>query len=146
MASPLIVSREEPGHPAFKAATAVYVAGAAVCHQRSERSFHVAGVRFPVCARCTGLYAGAVFGLALACAWPRRHAKSLVERWNRTGRWRLVLALVIAPAALSWLLEWTGALPLPASGAIRAATGVVLGAGVAWTIGLTLDAWLTADR
>ena len=145
-ASPVVVSRFESGHPAFMAATVFYLAGATICHQRSERSFHFAGIRFPVCARCTGLYAGAAIGLAVACAWPRRRARALVERWTRTGRWRGILALAITPAALSWAMEWAGVLPLPAAGFVRAATGVVLGAGVAWAIGLTVDAWLAADR
>jgi high-affinity Fe2+/Pb2+ permease len=43
-------------------------------------------------------------------------------------------------------MEWAGVLPLPAADSIRAATGVVLGAAVAWAIGLTVDAWLRADR
>ena len=31
-----------------------YQAGSLVCHQRPERSFHLAGVQLPVCARCFG--------------------------------------------------------------------------------------------
>ena len=41
------------------AASAVYVAGAVVCHQKAERSFSLAGQPLPVCARCTGIYVGA---------------------------------------------------------------------------------------
>jgi uncharacterized membrane protein len=44
----------------------VYIAGSFVCHQISDRSFHIAGVQLPVCARCTGLYLGAAIG---AIAW-----------------------------------------------------------------------------
>ena len=28
----------------------------AICHRKPERSFHVKGHQFPVCARCTGFY------------------------------------------------------------------------------------------
>ncbi|MCA1585463.1 MAG: DUF2085 domain-containing protein [Acidobacteria bacterium] len=48
-------------------ATLTYVVGAVICHQRPERSFHTAGIKWPVCSRCTGLYAGAAFALLL---WP----------------------------------------------------------------------------
>jgi hypothetical protein len=40
-------------------ATAVYGIGSVVCHQLSVRSFHLFAVQMPVCARCTGIYAGA---------------------------------------------------------------------------------------
>ena len=39
-----------------------------VCHQRPERSFHVAGVQLPVCARCTGLYVSGAAGALAALA------------------------------------------------------------------------------
>jgi uncharacterized membrane protein len=38
---------------------------AAVCHQRPERSFVLWGAPLAVCARCTGIYAGAVLGSLL---------------------------------------------------------------------------------
>lgn len=37
--------------------------GYAVCHQLDERSFHVDGHRLPLCARCSGMYLGAVLGI-----------------------------------------------------------------------------------
>ena len=37
--------------------------GYAVCHQLSERSFHVDGHQLPLCARCSGMYLGAVLGI-----------------------------------------------------------------------------------
>ena len=47
----------------------VYAVGSVVCHQLPERSFVIAGGQLPVCARCTGLYAGGVVGLIAWCAW-----------------------------------------------------------------------------
>ena len=40
---------------------------AALCHQQLARSFHSHGQPWPVCARCTGLYAGAAAGAWCAC-------------------------------------------------------------------------------
>ncbi len=46
--------------------------GYAVCHQLEERSFHVDGQRLPLCARCSGMYLGAVLGVVyLALTQPR---------------------------------------------------------------------------
>ena len=36
------------------------------CHQMYERSFHVAGYQFPVCARCTGLALGDILGIVFS--------------------------------------------------------------------------------
>ena len=49
----------------------VYLAGSFVCHQIPERSFHLSGVQFPVCARCTGLYLGAAIGALALIPLPR---------------------------------------------------------------------------
>jgi uncharacterized membrane protein len=35
----------------------------AVCHRIAERSFHIGNIQLPLCARCTGMYLGAVTGL-----------------------------------------------------------------------------------
>jgi uncharacterized membrane protein YgcG len=111
LAAPVVVSRLSAEHAAVRAATVVYLAGAVVCHQRADRSFRAGGVRLPVCGRCVGLYAGAVLGLAVAGAGSRRRAMAMVERLNRSAKWRVVLIAAAAPAALSWLAERAGALP-----------------------------------
>ena len=54
----------------------IYGAASRVCHQRPERSFHTAGVSWPVCGRCSGLYLAAPFGAALALMRMRRRAMS----------------------------------------------------------------------
>ena len=51
--------------------------GYAICHQIAERSFHIAGQQLPLCARCTGIYMGALAGFALMAMWGRRRAASL---------------------------------------------------------------------
>ena len=65
---------------------AVYQAGSLVCHQRPERSFHLAGVQLPVCARCFGLYlSGAVRSDAGVRATGGRSPRA---RRGRCWRWR----------------------------------------------------------
>lgn len=46
--------------------------GYSICHQIPDRSFHLAGRRLPLCARCTGTYLGVTVGfvvLALLRRW-----------------------------------------------------------------------------
>lgn len=104
--------------PVFAAAT--YAAGALVCHQRPERSFHASGTRFPVCARCTGLYLSGVLGALMAWiglpAVPRRRVQLLV--------------IAAAPTAMTILVEWTG-LAAPSNSA-RALAALPLGAAAGW--------------
>ena len=80
----------------------VYLAGSLVCHQLSERSFHLSGIQFPVCARCTGLYLGGALGMAMLFALPR---------WHLTfQRARAALIVVAVPTAFTvataWLRLW----------------------------------------
>lgn len=47
--------------------------GYAVCHRLDERSFHLAnGVELPLCARCSGMYLGAVVGLVFQAFFSHR--------------------------------------------------------------------------
>ncbi len=39
--------------------------GYAICHQMSEHSYHLGGRQLPLCARCTGIYLGALGGLLM---------------------------------------------------------------------------------
>jgi uncharacterized membrane protein len=48
--------------------------GYAVCHRIEERSFHVDGRQLPLCARCSGMYLGAVLGLVFLSLTYRRNA------------------------------------------------------------------------
>jgi len=62
MAAPLV--RGAPQDSLLpRMAGGTYLVGALVCHQRPERSFHVAGAQLPVCARCAALYWGGAIGL-----------------------------------------------------------------------------------
>jgi uncharacterized membrane protein len=44
----------------------LYLFFSPICHQIPERSFYIAGHQLPVCARCTGIYLGALVGSAVA--------------------------------------------------------------------------------
>lgn len=46
--------------------------GYAVCHRIESRSFYINGRPMPLCARCSGMYLGAVFGLAFQALVARR--------------------------------------------------------------------------
>lgn len=48
--------------------------GYAVCHRLDARSFHVDGRQLPLCARCSGMYLGAVLGLIFLSLTSQRSA------------------------------------------------------------------------
>jgi hypothetical protein len=106
------------GVPRFTAA-ATYLTGAVVCHQRPDRSFHSHGVRWPVCARCSGLYVSAGLGVVLAWLWRPPAAAVPFHAW----RWILLAAAV--PTAGTMVAEWWN--PQLASGLARALAAAPLG-------------------
>lgn len=79
-----------------------YFAGSVVCHQIPERSFLTAGVPWPVCARCSGLYLGAAAGFVVWLGLRRLTARRFV------GRPMLALAVVTVPTAVSWVTGVVG--------------------------------------
>ena len=109
-------------------AAGVYAAGARVCHQRSERCFWIQGRPMPVCARCTGLYAGAAVAGPLALFL----AAGLSSR-----RARLAVALAALPTVISWGIEFAG-LAHP-SNSVRMIAALPLGFVVAWLVISTLS-------
>ncbi len=58
-------------HGLFEKAFAV---GSSVCHQIPSHSFEVAGIQFPLCARCSGLYVGSFIGLTYYFTQGRKKA------------------------------------------------------------------------
>lgn len=102
-----------------------YAVGAIVCHQRSERSFHLATTPLPVCARCTGLYLGAA--LVALCVTGR--SPRLPAPPSRGLVWLVAAA---GPTVATLVFEWTtGVTP---SNLARAACGLALGGSVSWLI------------
>lgn len=101
-------------------AAVIYMAGALVCHQIPERSLHAAGVQLPVCARCLGIYAGALLGMAVL-AW----ADGGRARGRPGAGWLVAAA---GPTAAGVALEAAGV--LETSNAVRVVAGGILGLGV----------------
>ena len=99
------------------AAAIAYQIGSLVCHQRPDRSFHLAGVQMAVCARCFGLYAAGAAGLLLAAGGFR-------DRWPSRAN-RLVLAAAAVPIVATVALEWAGT--IHTSNAVRMLSGLPLG-------------------
>jgi uncharacterized membrane protein len=107
----------------------VYAAASHVCHQKPERSFHTAGVSWPVCARCSGLYLAAPMGACLALLTRRRGMRrSQILTW---------LAVACAPTAITFGAEMAG-LASP-SNLARAMAALPAGAAIAFTLVRTAD-------
>jgi uncharacterized membrane protein len=71
-----------------------------LCHQISERSFHVAGEPFAVCSRCFGVYFGLLFGFAIYPLWrPIGEIEPLPRFW---------LFLSLIPIGVDWSLTIFG--------------------------------------
>jgi uncharacterized membrane protein len=102
-------------------AAVVYAGAARICHQRPERSFHLAGTQLPVCARCAGLYFSAAAGALAGLVSGRRKGRASA---------RTVLLIAAAPTALTWLLEHLAGVPM--SNAVRALAALPLGAVAGW--------------
>lgn len=105
------------------APAAAFAAGHFICHQRPERSFFLHGRQLPVCARCTGLYAGAALGAPIAIALGASLAR------NR-ARWLLGAAAL--PTAITWSLEFVAGMPFP--NAARFVAALPLGFAAAWLV------------
>ncbi len=165
VATPFLASRAHASPIASALIVVVYGIGSLVCHQLPERSYHLWTAQMPVCARCAGIYFGAVVG-AVAGAFRRAEAlrhpatpdhmcadvtpgfppvlrSGAARRSAKRGggspvsRARVVLAVAAAPTLLTLVYEWTtGIMPSPA---IRAAAGVPIGLVVAWLVVAAAD-------
>ena len=102
---------------------AIYLSGGTVCHQNPARSFHTHGQKWPVCARCAGLYLAAPVGV-LAAAFSRR-------RVDRSRELR-ALALAAAPTVITFVLEHGGLTGM--SSTARFVAALPLGAAAAWVM------------
>jgi uncharacterized membrane protein len=102
---------------------AVYISAGLVCHQRDDRSFHTHGVKWPVCARCSGLYLAAPLGALVALAG---------GRGLRRSRDLKALALAALPTAATFVLEHGGFASITSTQRFIAA--LPLGAAAAWVV------------
>lgn len=116
----------------------LYAAGALICHQIPERTFHLQSFQLPVCARCFGLYAGGAMGsaaAALVAVSPLRSGGGVTASSAAmlgTNR-RLVLTLVAAiPTIVTGVLEHGFGVPVSNIG--RAVAAVPLAGVVAFVV------------
>lgn len=111
--------------------TVIHAGSSRICHQQPERSFQRAGVPWPVCGRCAGLYAGAAAGAWAAWAslrWRARRGAPVPP----PAAWRLPLLAAAVPTALTWGLEAAG-LAGTTTGA-RFLAALPLGALATWAV------------
>jgi len=100
VSAPFAVSTPNP--VLHHTAVGIYAAGSFVCHQRSDRSFHIHNAKLPVCARCFGLYASGVLGVLawVVLAGARQQPATRVTRLQPTT-WRWLLIAGTAPTLVS---------------------------------------------
>lgn len=110
----------------------VYLLFRPLCHQQAGRSFWIAGAPMALCARCLGIYLGAMIGLALAAAGGRLPAKC-----RRHNRYLLAAAVLLAADVIT---EWLGL--RPAWAPVRMLTGMLAGCAAAPLAARALDDWL----
>lgn len=139
----LAASAPHPSSAVYLLSLFVYLTGSLLCHQLPERSFHLWGAQMPVCARCTGIYAGAAIAAVIATltAGVVRRTSSGPQRFlgaapraTREGGSRATLGLAVAvlPTVLTLVYEWTTS-QTPANW-IRAAAGAPIGVVAAWIV------------
>ena len=121
MAAPLGIASQRRALSA--GAVVVYATGARICHQRPDRCFAIDGRPMPVCARCSGLYAGAAFAAPLALVWAARRSGA---------RARVVAAAAALPTLATWSLEFAGV--AHPSNTVRFVAALPLGFAAAWLV------------
>lgn len=85
---------------ATSVASPIYGFFSYICHQISERSFHIDAHPFAVCSRCFGVYFGILLGLIAYPLWRS------IEEIEPLPRFWLFLSLV--PIGIDWTLGVTG--------------------------------------
>ena len=126
---PFLASRPHATTIGAPLIVAVYAVGSMICHQLPERSFHLWTAQLPVCARCTGIYAGAAMAAIFFSAAPLKRRPTYDGGARRV---RGVLLTAALPTLATLVYEWTtGQMP---ANAIRAAAGAPLGATVVWMV------------
>ena len=86
-----------------------------ICHGFPERSLEVFGTTMPVCARCTGIYAGILAGLVLFRLLPAIRERVL----------RMVAFAAAMPLAIDGLTQLAGL--RESTNPVRIATGLIAG-------------------
>jgi uncharacterized membrane protein len=112
--------------------------GYAVCHRIDERSFHIGDRQLPLCARCSGMYLGAMTGMVYQAIFSRKRQR--FPPWSISAVLILFVAAFGIDGANSYLYliktVYPGALPqipniyIP-NNTLRLFTGSGMGLGLA---------------
>lgn len=97
--------------------------GSAICHQMAERSFFPSGIQNPVCARCTGIEAGVVFGILFLWLAGRKNGN---RPFSLNGI--LLAAFSFVPMAVDGVGSYLGF--WESNNFLRVVTGAMAGYGV----------------
>lgn len=89
-----------------------------ICHRIPERSFFIKGHQFPVCARCTGFYAGLVAYLIGSLFYSHPYDVGML----------IVSMILMMPTAIDGVTQYFG--PRESTNNIRFATGFIGGVGL----------------
>jgi len=81
--------------------------GYAVCHRIDGRSFHLGERQIPLCARCSGMYLGAMLGLAYQAVLSRRRAG--MPHWSVWAAFGLLVGAFGVDGVNSYLHLFPGA-------------------------------------
>jgi len=88
-----------------------------LCHQKPERSFHIGGRQFPVCARCTGIWLGIPIAFILLYVFGFRSS---------------IVMLLIIPMIIDGGTQYLGY--RESTNTLRFVTGILFAVG--WIVGL----------
>jgi uncharacterized membrane protein len=91
-----------------------------LCHGIARRCFELWGAPMPICARCSGIYAGMLGGIVLFMLLPRIEER--IVRWT--------LAIAVLPMVLDGLTQL--AMLRESTNLLRLATGLLAGAAFAF--------------
>lgn len=118
--------------------------GSAVCGQLPEHTYSLGGVPLPLCARCTGMYVGALSGLVFySCRNPR--SASLPRSWHAVFL-PLSFSLWAADGVNSLLASFAGFPHLyPPENALRLASGALMGITLASLIFVLFNSVIWRD-
>ena len=104
--------------------------GYAVCHRIDVRSFHLGARQLPLCARCTGMYLGAMLGLAYQAVIGKKRSGG--PAWNVIACLVIFLMAFGVDGANSYLHFFPGAPSLyEPQNWLRLLTGTGMGLGIA---------------
>ena len=89
-----------------------------ICHRMPERSFFIKGHQFPVCARCTGFYAGLIVYLIVNCFYKHPYDLNML----------FISMILMIPVAIDGVSQYYG--PRESTNSLRFITGFVGGIGL----------------